>query len=478
MSRHYNYGDDYSDDYSDYHRGNIYSQATPGPGVGRNYQTSGGYNAAAGGPSSNATTNGYGSYKPGGPVHVKKTPVIRISDEAKRLMDYLIKGTSLECSGLGIVERDGDDFVITKLIFPKQRNTAGHTALDMEDVFRILFDMEEKEEGSMAKVRLWWHSHNSMNVFWSAEDEGTAAALVNNAEWMLCIVGNHRGEYLCRLDMNQPFRTVFDNIPLKVDPPVEASADPLVAVAKELLAKNTEHRHGTHDWQKGRPETPSSYGRGSSYPNSGNTSGAGGGTHGNSYASGVGRGTPPTAGELTEYVEIPLVAAVDWKDFDWNLAEPLPGQPAGNPVVAAGPGTETQGQTQTQAQVTERLTYCITSKPGCLDRGKTELLDELKALGFEPSLINYTEQWVSGSLEKARLMEVASLDSVHQIRPYIWTSSASKGEAVALDTPAAGEESPATTDEPVTSAEATPEASSETAAETVAEGNLEPVLSA
>lgn len=143
-----------------------------------------------------------------------RLPSVYITPDAKIKLDLYIDEVSSEVSGLGTVEILGkDNFLITDVFLFRQECTDIRTELSSADIAKFLV-MAEKEGRDSSLVKLWWHSHVDMPVFWSNEDEGTAGKFANG--FMISLVTNKHRKYLCRLDMYKPFRLIADNLSFQV----------------------------------------------------------------------------------------------------------------------------------------------------------------------------------------------------------------------------------------------------------------------
>jgi len=114
-----------------------------------------------------------------------------------------------EVSCLGLVDEvvDANTGRITALIVSdfylvKQNCTSDETDMDVADVARLISELEAKGIDSR-KLRCWAHSHGSMSVFWSGQDEQCIAGLAND-DWMLSLVVNKRRDSIMRLDQYHP----------------------------------------------------------------------------------------------------------------------------------------------------------------------------------------------------------------------------------------------------------------------------------
>ena len=92
--------------------------------------------------------------------------------------------------------------VVTDFFLVKQQCTYEETDMDVADVARLISELESKGIDSR-KLRCWAHSHGSMSVFWSGQDESCISGLANN-EWLLSLVVNKRRDTQMRLDQFHP----------------------------------------------------------------------------------------------------------------------------------------------------------------------------------------------------------------------------------------------------------------------------------
>jgi hypothetical protein len=92
--------------------------------------------------------------------------------------------------------------VVTDFFLVKQQCTYEETDMDLQSVAELITDLEAKGINS-SKLRCWAHSHGSMSVFWSGQDESCISGLANN-EWLLSLVVNKRRDTQMRLDLFHP----------------------------------------------------------------------------------------------------------------------------------------------------------------------------------------------------------------------------------------------------------------------------------
>jgi proteasome lid subunit RPN8/RPN11 len=146
-------------------------------------------------------------------LKVSSVPRVFITLQAKQRLDLYIQLCPDEISGLGRVERLGEDFLITEVFLFKQRVSGASTELSEKDIAEWLTDLVRQGKDP-SKIKLWWHSHASMGTYWSSTDEKTISRFAT--DWMISLVGNKRGEYCVRLDIYKPIRLTLDGLPLEV----------------------------------------------------------------------------------------------------------------------------------------------------------------------------------------------------------------------------------------------------------------------
>lgn len=113
-----------------------------------------------------------------------------------------------EVSGIGDVVVRGDRLVVTDVFLLEQESSVAHTTL-FRQALNAFATERLMTNGDAATLKLWWHSHGALPVYWSTTDEAAIASMAHSG-WWLSIVGNHATEYLARLDLfpseHFPFR--------------------------------------------------------------------------------------------------------------------------------------------------------------------------------------------------------------------------------------------------------------------------------
>lgn len=159
--------------------------------------------------------------------------------------------TDLEISGFALVERvDAITFRVDEnLIVPKQVNTSGNTKMDNDDLTAITMQMIA-EGKDISKMRLWWHSHNSMATFWSATDN-TCCDAFDNGEYLISVVVNHKRDLRARIDIYKPLRIVLDCVDVVIDTVSQTERNEMIEHCKQIMTQKTStHVYQNYDWRK------------------------------------------------------------------------------------------------------------------------------------------------------------------------------------------------------------------------------------
>lgn len=153
-----------------------------------------------------------------------------LSRKAHLKMTYYIEEIDYEISGLGSVVKKGNDLYVEDIFLFEQKVSAAQTTLDTGDVDKFFDEMmkrecvdeeaREKLFDDVGNIKLWWHSHNDMAVFWSKTDTDTQESLdldhdVDN--WWLSIVGNNAGDRKAKLDIYRPHRVWMDDLEIVIE---------------------------------------------------------------------------------------------------------------------------------------------------------------------------------------------------------------------------------------------------------------------
>lgn len=147
-----------------------------------------------------------------------------------------------EISGLmtALPQEDGR-YVLSDIEILKQENSAANTSLDGDAVasYKMKYAMKHKNK-NMKYV--WWHSHHTMDAFWSGTDEKEINAWENES-FSLALVINLKEEYKFRVSIwkavGLPIAQHYD-IPLTIEKKSSVTiTDKMKTLYKELCTNET-----------------------------------------------------------------------------------------------------------------------------------------------------------------------------------------------------------------------------------------------
>ena len=137
---------------------------------------------------------------------------IELSSWAYSKMVHYTQRANGEISGFGKINKIGNRIIVTNVKIFEQQCNSGYTSLDREALSNFLLNLVKKGENP-AKWKLWWHSHNDFEVFWSATDE-TNILRHSQQSYLLSICINKDIEMVGRIDD----KGQNSKIPIKVLP--------------------------------------------------------------------------------------------------------------------------------------------------------------------------------------------------------------------------------------------------------------------
>ena len=140
-------------------------------------------------------------------MKVKQNLRVRIDADAMERIWHWTDLAAGEFSCLGTVT---EDMLVGGVQLFDQICTAASTELDQDALAKFLVTHPAPET-----VRAWCHSHARLGVFWSQQDEACIEGLANDS-CLISIVVNKKREFKARIDVWQPFRLTFDDLPLEI----------------------------------------------------------------------------------------------------------------------------------------------------------------------------------------------------------------------------------------------------------------------
>lgn len=140
-------------------------------------------------------------------LSITRKPVsVFITEEAWQKIMFFTEEADGEISGLGEVESEDGQLIITDALIHNQESSAASTTLDGNNLCDLLeeFTRAGKDTG---KLRLWWHSHVRMGTSFSGVDTDTMEEnFGKNADWMISLCVNKREEHNMLVNLYNPVR--------------------------------------------------------------------------------------------------------------------------------------------------------------------------------------------------------------------------------------------------------------------------------
>ena len=108
-----------------------------------------------------------------------------------------------EVSGFGTCRMSGRNLVVEKVFLLPQKASSKTVEIEAETL-ALFIDKFVREGGDPKELVLQWHSHGRLPVYWSKTDRVNIENLLAIAPWLVSLVLNKAGEYLCRIDIREP----------------------------------------------------------------------------------------------------------------------------------------------------------------------------------------------------------------------------------------------------------------------------------
>jgi proteasome lid subunit RPN8/RPN11 len=139
-------------------------------------------------------------------------------DVYTKLMFWVNKGGSHECSGLGKTVFEDGKIKVVDAWMVKQKNTGGTTDMDEDAIGTLLYDKRE----TLGSMNFWWHSHANMGVFWSSTDRNQITKIASEG-FCLAIVFNTKKEHLACVAFGSPVPMYVNGVSVTIEENVDAS---------------------------------------------------------------------------------------------------------------------------------------------------------------------------------------------------------------------------------------------------------------
>jgi len=151
-------------------------------------------------------------------MEIKDLTIVLPKPIYQQIIHYTM-ATEDEISCLGMCRWDNKEIRVYELFLPKQVNSTGSTLLDEDEAAKILTNLIRAGRNP-AELRLWFHSHGNMGVFWSGTDDDCCKTL-GVTDFSVSIVGNRKKKLLGRVDIYKPFHLTISGVDIAVEDEVD-----------------------------------------------------------------------------------------------------------------------------------------------------------------------------------------------------------------------------------------------------------------
>ncbi len=110
------------------------------------------------------------------------------------------KASPSEVTGLLVCDTKYPKILVEDVLVYTQNAGGSNADMDSEAISKALEPYVKKKPELWSKIKGWWHSHASMETFWSPIDEGNIKNLLKNIKVLVSIVTNDSGVMKVRVD--------------------------------------------------------------------------------------------------------------------------------------------------------------------------------------------------------------------------------------------------------------------------------------
>jgi hypothetical protein len=176
---------------------------------------------------------------------------ILLSWQAFKKIRYYTSLVEDEIFGMLIIINRGPHLVVKDVLLPDQVISGASCNPTPQGMARVLAEAGDDVE----HLRGWFHSHSTMQTFYSTTDRQTIHNMGEGSPFVISIVSNRQGELLSRVDFFTPFRFKLDmNLDLDWnDPDIMAECQQMVRerVKKQGVVHRNQwqqqgHQHRSH----------------------------------------------------------------------------------------------------------------------------------------------------------------------------------------------------------------------------------------
>jgi proteasome lid subunit RPN8/RPN11 len=159
--------------------------------------------------------------------------VVLTQEAFEQLFGYAY-ATHSEISCLGIVQREGNSFIIERFHLVKQEGGMAPTEMESSAIAEMVEQLlGQGKAGEARSIKCWAHSHPGMGVFWSKIDDNTCTLLAS--DYLVSLVVSDDYAIRCRIDTRQPIPSTVDQVPVSCE--IRTDQAKLEQHAKEVAEK-------------------------------------------------------------------------------------------------------------------------------------------------------------------------------------------------------------------------------------------------
>lgn len=172
------------------------------------------------------------------------TPIIYILPEVYHKIMLWTNLLDDEITGLGTVEELGKGkFLINSMYLFDQKVSKARCEATGPGALIELCERMEKDGKNPANMKVWWHSHNSMGVTPSGQDDETGRNFCSNG-FLISLISNHKGDLYSKMNIFKPLDMIIDNIPVhRIDP---KHSEQFIADCKAEIVKYVKNERTTY----------------------------------------------------------------------------------------------------------------------------------------------------------------------------------------------------------------------------------------
>ena len=142
-----------------------------------------------------------------------------------------------EIGGMMVVVQDkDDDWQIQDPVILKQRISSGNTHLDKEELAKYYTKAAKKYKDNIFRF-CWWHSHHTMQAFWSGTDTSTIDEF-SDGDFSFALVVNLKEEYKFRVSVWKPME-VHEDVDLEILSADKAVKQSIINEVNKLCEKES-----------------------------------------------------------------------------------------------------------------------------------------------------------------------------------------------------------------------------------------------